>query len=256
MIFQNKNFRKVTLFIFVFICVSVFSFSQDLTVDEIISKNIEARGGSDNWSKVETIKTTGIYVNFSIPEKFVLLRKKPNLYRFETNRINKFTIHAFDGKKCWWVNPLMGEQFAKPSFIPDANNLDKVTLRERFFEPVFWNYKTKGNKVELLGKEDLDGDEVYKIKVTLADKSEELWFINAETFLEVSMKGQTYDFGVPNSLTMFFSDYQEINGVQLPYLIESEYGIRYRSMEIEKIEINENVSDKDFVKPDPKTWKK
>lgn len=258
MIFQNnlKNLTSNILSIlFVVFCVTQITAAQDLSVDAIIAKNIEARGGESNWKNVNSIKMTGTYVNFSNPEEFIIYRMRDNLYRFDTKRLNKFTIHAFDGKNAWWVNPLMGEQFEKPSQIPNANNLDKVTLRERFFEPIFWNYKAKGNQVELLGKEDIDGEEVYKLKITLKDKSVETWCISAETFLEVCMNGKTYDFGTPNNFEVFFSDFREIEGVKMPYLVESEYGIRYRSLEIDNIEINKNVDKKVFEMPDPENWK-
>ncbi|MFA8343717.1 MAG: outer membrane lipoprotein carrier protein LolA [Rhodothermaceae bacterium] len=259
MIFQNKtnqNGSKFSVLLIAVVAFISFSFAQDISIDEIISKNIEARGGKANWEKVKTIKMTGTYVNFSNPEEFVIYKQRPDLYRFDTERLNRFTIHAFDGKKAWWVNPLMGEQFAKPSFIPAEGNLAKVTLRERFFDPVFWNYKAKGNKIEFAGTENLDGEDVYKLKVILKDKSVEFWYISAETFLEVSMTGTTYDFGRAKSYEVFFSEYQKVENVMMPYLIESEYGIRYRSLEIKEIEINKNVDASVFKKPDPATWKK
>lgn len=258
MIFQNKlNRNNKSFFVVLFLGVLFqFLFAQNISVDEVIKKNIEARGGYENWQNVETIKMTGTYVNFSNPEDFVIYRKRPDLYRFDTERLNRFTIHAYDGKNAWWVNPLMGEQFAKPSLIPIKGNLAEVTLRERFFEPVFWNYKSKGNKVELAGKENLDGDDVYKLKVTLKNKDVEYWYISTETFLEVSMKGITYDFGRKNNFEVFFSDYKKTDNVIMPFLIESEYGIRYRTLEIDKIEINKNVDAEVFTKPDPGTWKR
>lgn len=256
MIFQNNFYKKFLIVSIIVAGIFQISFAQELSVDDIINKNIEARGGIENWNKVKTIKMSGTYVNFSKPVDFVIYRQRPNLYRFESERLNQFTIHAYDGKNAWWVNPLLGEQFTKPSTIPNENNLDKVTLRERFFEPVFWNYKAKGNKVELIGKEDLDGDEVYKIKVTLKDKSTEIWFINSDTFLAVSMTGITYDFGMENDLDAFFSDYRDVDGILMPFLIESEYGIRYRNFEVNNIEINKNVDDEIFKMPDPKNWQK
>jgi len=258
MIFQNKpdqSFNKFSFILIIFIVLIQLSTAQNILVNEIINKNIKARGGKINWEKVKTIKISGTYVNFSNPEDFVIYRQRPNLYRFETKRINRFTIHAFDGEKAWWVNPLMGRQFAKPSFIPDKNNLSKVTLRERFFEPVFWNYKEKGNKVEFAGKENLDGEDVFKLKVTLKDKTTEFWYISAKTFLEVSMTGTTYDFGVPKNWEVFFSNFRKTGNVIMPYLIESEYGIRYRSFEIKKIEINKGIEKSIFIKPDSATWK-
>lgn len=38
--------------------------------------------------------------------------------------------------------------------------------------------------------------------------------------------------------------------LKFPFLIESEYGIRYRSLEIENIEINTEIEPSVFVMPD------
>ena len=91
--------------------------------------------------------------------------------------------------------------------------------------------------------------------MTLADSSVEFWYIDAGSFLEVGMTGDTYDFGMKNSLEAFFGNYEDVDGLTFPFLIESEYGQRYRSMEIEKIEINTEIEPSVFVKPDSKEGK-
>ena len=256
MISQNKSKKSL---ITSGLCLSLLAFcafqckcTKTLTADDIIQKNIEARGGAENWARVQNFTMEGIYVSFSEPAPFKIWHQRPDLYRFDSVRIKKVVIHAYDGQKAWWINPLMGPPHDKPQIIPTKNNLDKVTLRERFFEPVFWNYKDKSHQVELEGKEFFDDKDCYKLKVTLADSSVEYWYIDAETFLEVGMTGDTYDFGILNSLEMFFSDYRDVGGLKFPFLIESEYGQRYRSMEIENIEINPEIDPSVFVLPDSK----
>lgn len=259
MILQNSLNKKVMKYVmFCLILIGAFQIAeaQTLTADEVIQKNITACGSADKWTKIKNIKMTGIYTNFSDPEPFTIWRQRPDLYRFDCKRLNLYTIHTYDGKKAWWVNPLMGPPHATPQKIPAQGNFDLVTLRERFFEPVFWNYKIKGNKVELTGKEDLDGEEVYNLKVTLKDGSVENWYISAETFLVAGMSGITYDFGIKNNLDVFFSDYRDIDGVMLPFLVESEYGIRYRILEVDKIELNTTLESNVFVMPDSADWAK
>ena len=259
MISQNRFSQIIKKMLIFASCVSVIFFSygisQELTVNDVIQKNIEARGGISNWAAVKTIKITGTYVNFSDATPFTVWRQRPDLYRFDSTRLNMFIVHAYDGKQTWWVNPLFGPPNDKPVVIPSKGNLDKTTLRERFFEPVFWNPADKGNDVVLEGKTEMDDHNCYKLKVTLVDSSIEYWYINSETFLEVGMTGYTYDFGLKTEIEMFFSDFREKNGIKLPYLVESEYGIRYRVMEIETLEINPVIKPSVFSKPDSSTWK-
>jgi len=257
MISANKSTlirpRIIALALLLLLCTTVSA--QELTADQLIAKNIEAAGGSTAWAGVKAIKMTGTYTNFSDPENFTLYRQRPDLYRFDCKRINAHTVHAYDGETAWWVNPIMGPEYAKPCPIPIEGNLDKVTHRERFFEPVFWNYQRKGNSVEMLGKTQLDGEAVYQLKITLKDSTVENWFFSAESFLAVSMTGMTYDFGTPNSVETFFTDYREVKGVKLPYLIESEYGIRYRVYEIDEIAINPALEPDLFQRPSAEAWK-
>ncbi len=177
---QNNTFHSLffSLLLCLVIGLNAGVMAQNLTADELIAKNIEARGGQTAWDQIQSMKITGTYTNFSDPEKFTILRQRPDLYRFDCKRLHQHTIHAYDGKQAWWVNPIMGPDFAKPCYIPTGHNLEKVTLRERFIEPVFWGYKAKGHQVEMIGKEDLDGDEVYHLKVMLKDGSEENWFFS------------------------------------------------------------------------------
>ena len=256
MISQNKSkksmIKSVVFLSLLAFCAYGCNSTKTLTLDDIIQKNIKARGGAKNWAKVKNLTMEGIYVSFSEPEPFKIWRQRPDLYRFDSTRIKKFVVHAYDGQKAWWINPLMGPPHNKPQIIPSQNNLDKVTLRERFFEPVFWNYIKKSHQVELEGKEIFDDKDCYKLKVTLADSTIEFWYIDAESFLEIGMTGDTYDFGIKNSLETFFSSYKDVDSLKFPFLIESEYGQRYRSMEIEKIEINTEIEPSVFIMPDSK----
>lgn len=247
---KDNVIKSVALLSLILISIFPFACSQTLTVDDVINKNIEARGGAKKWAEVKNITMEGIYVNFSNEEPFKMWRARPNLYRFDSKRINQNVILGYDGNIAWWINPLMGPPHDKPGQIPAKGNHDKVTLRDRFFEPVYWNYEEKGNQVELEGKELFDGKDCYKLKVTLADSTVEFCFIDAQSFLENGKKGKTYDFGMLNDLEMFFSEYTDVDGLKFPFLVESEYGQRYRSMEIEKIEVNTKIEPSVFKMPD------
>ncbi len=259
MISQNKStniiVKSVLIYSLLVFCTYQCNTNKTLTAEDIVQKNIGARGGAKKWADMKNITMEGIYVSFSEAEPFKIWRQRPDLYRFDSTRINKFVVHAYDGQNAWWINPLMGPRFEKAQVIPTQNNLDRVTLRERFFEPVFWNYTEKSNQVELEGKEIFDDKECYKLKVTLADSTHEFWYIDAESFLEIGMTGDTYDFGMKNSLEMFFSNYEDVDGLKFPFLIESKYGQRYRSMEIENIKINSEIDPSVFAIPASKEGK-
>ncbi len=92
--------------------------------------------------------------------------------------------------------------------------------------------------------------------VTLKDGSVEHWYINVELYLVTAMSGISYDFGVKSNLETFFSDYRDVDGILLPFLVESEYGTRYRTFEVDKIELNTTFEMDVFVMPDSLDWAK
>jgi outer membrane lipoprotein-sorting protein len=253
MISQNNSKKNMIKFLMLLsllaFCVLQCGTPNELLVDDIIQKNIDARGGTEKWAKLESIYMEGTYTSFSDPMPFKIWRQRPDYYRFDSNRIGQDVIHVYDGKNAWWSNPLMGPEFEKPQIILSKGNLDKVTLRERFFEPVFWNYQGKSNQVVLEGKEIFDDKDSFKLKVTLADSTVEFWYIDAETYLVNAMTGDTYDFGMKNHLDVYFSEYTEVEGIKFPFLIESEYGQRYREMVVEKLEINTEIKPEVFKMP-------
>lgn len=243
---MRQRISKIIIILAVF---AGHAFTQSLTVDEVIQKNIEARGGAEKWAKVQSMKMTGIYRSFSEESPFTIWRKRPDSYRFDQQLLTYKGTICYDGQTAWWIFPRAGSEFDKPTVTPPPH--DKFILREKRFEPVFWDYQQKGHKVELIGKEDLEGEEHYKLKVSLADTTEETWYLHAENFLETKMEGPMYDFDFRRYMPMeaFFSDYREVDGVKLPFLIEQEFSIRYRIIKIQNVEINTTIDDAVFTMP-------
>ena len=103
------------------------------------------------------------------------------------------------------------------------------------------DYAAKGSQVELVGVEQVEGRSAYKLKVT--DKSgyaHHVW-IDAQTFLEVKVEGEPRRLdGKYHPVAVFLRDYRSVNGLMMPYLLETTVeGVK----ETEKIEIQEIVSN-------------
>ncbi len=221
----------------------------EMTADKLIAGNMKARGGQAAWENVESLKIEGEFVSFSEPGPYTIWRQRPDLYRFDCVTLRESTTHVYDGENAWWINPTMGEPYRTPGIIPEQYNLNKVTLRERFFEPVFWNHEEKNHTVRFMGKETVDGIETYNLEVMLADSTMENWFFDTKTFLEKRMTGKTYDFGIECNLETFFNDYREVDGILFPHFIEAEYGNRYISYEAHEIQINPEIEPSVFKMP-------
>lgn len=217
------------------------------SLDEIIDRNIEARGGAESWKAIQSMKIQGQYTSFSVPKPFTIYRQRPDSYRFEYFLSSFAVTRCYGGEKAWWVNPLYGPANAKPT--PTFEPQDRVTLREKRFDCVLLGYRELGYKLELLGKVDCEGEDHYKIKVSPPDGDEEIWFIHAQTYLETKLETTTYAYGKPSLLESYFSDYREVGGIRLPFLEEQEFHTRARVFELEKVEINLELEDALFRMP-------
>ena len=72
-------------------------------------------------------------------------------------------IQAYDGSSGWQINPFEGRR--DPELLGE-DDLRDLVYQADFYGPLV-DYKEKGNKIEYLGKDTVDGDDVYRLKVTL-----------------------------------------------------------------------------------------
>src|SRR6266571_4814263 len=117
--------------------------SADPSVDEIIAKNVQARGGMDKLKAVNSMRLHGIMV----------MQKRPKMTRTEFTIQGMTGMQVYDGKNAWMVMPFMGKK--DPEMMPaeQAQMLDE----QADMDGPLVDYKAKGNKVELLGKEQVEG---------------------------------------------------------------------------------------------------
>src|SRR5436305_14395891 len=68
------------------------------TVDELVQKYIDARGGLDKIHAIQTMKLVGTAdINGQFQGQITVETKRPNLFRFDLNLPNGSMVQAFDG---------------------------------------------------------------------------------------------------------------------------------------------------------------
>ncbi len=233
------------------VCVlsSWASAAQELTVDEVVRRSIEAQGGQQNWDALRSLKCSGNFITFSNDAPFVLYRKPPNLYRFEHKYSDWDVIVGHDGKHSWWksATPFVQVDWAvEPPLVRS-----RAIAGDAEFGGPLLHYQERGHHLELAGKVDFDGEESYLITATLANGSVEHWYLSSESMLPVARISQGADLQMEVEQKTYFSDYREVSAVLLPHLIEIELGSRYQVMEIEEIQANTEIDDRVFTMPLP-----
>src|SRR5918992_1219320 len=120
------------------------------TVDEIVAKNLKARGGVEKFKSVNSMKINATVTAQGMKLPVTIYSKRPNMMREETEIQGQKMIRAFDGSTAWTVNPMMGG--APQALTGSAANMavDSADL-----EGPLVDYKKKGHTVEFVGNEKL-----------------------------------------------------------------------------------------------------
>jgi hypothetical protein len=148
----------------------------------------------------------------------------------------KITV-VHDGSATWWIHPLL--RIEQPAAVPEAHAA--LARRAAEFESPLVDAAAKGNKVELLGKEEIDGQPAFKLNVTRKDGAEETWYLDASSYLELARFDRTLDLPDPKDRWTYYSDFRTVEGLVIPHRQDQEYSIRHVSLTVEKVQVNPEI---------------
>ena len=245
--------KKTALFLAVLLVAAPSLMAEDLTLDQILEKNIEARGGADAWESVKSAKIEGTMVMGGAMEMPVTMTfKRPNMIHFQMEMQGQKIVQAYDGTSGWQVMPMMGNP--DPQKMSDEES--KNVRRQSDFEGPLYNYKEKGHQVELVGKEDVEGTEAYKIKITLKSGDVVHSYIDSEYFLEFKQVYEINNAQTGQDMTMntLVGDYKEAGPILLAHSMEmvAEGAPQGMSIIFNTVEVNVDVDDAFFTMPEAK----
>jgi len=238
--------RHAIIVLAAFSCMSVFGVSQ--TADELINKNIEAKGGLEKIKAIKSVRMTG---KLNGGGGFVAAmgqeNLRPNLVR-ETFSLQGMTaVTAYDGATGWHIQPFMGHK--DPELLGE-DELRGLLLDADFDGPLV-DYKEKGNSVEYLGHDIVDGDDALRLKVTLKNGDIIYYFFDPDTFLEIRKEVQQNIRGSIRESVTDLGSYKPVAGVMYPFSISegSKANPAESTVTVEKIEVNVPMDQTDFALP-------
>ena len=221
------------------------------TVDEIIAKNLQAKGGLQKLKAVQAARLTGtMTVGPGMEAPFVLEFKRPNQMRLDFTLQGMTGTQAYDGKTGWMLMPFSGRKDPEP--MP-TEALKEVEEQADFDGPLV-DYQAKGHKVEFVGKEKVEGSDAYKLKVTLKNGDIRYIYLDADQYLEIRVESKTMVRGTEIETTTSIGDYKEVGGLMVPHAMETTQAgsPQSRKVTIEKIELNVPIDDARFKMPEVK----
>ena len=221
--------------------------AQSQTVDEVIAKNAQARGGIDKLHAIKTLRMTARLSQGSFRATFIEQNKRSNMVREETVIQGMAQIQAYDGKTAWQINPFGGRRDPELMSADDA----KPLILDSDLEGLLIDYKDKGHKAELIGHDSVEGTDCFKIKLTLKNGDIRYYYLDADSYLEIKIETQSTVRGAVQFSDTWLGDYEQVDGVYFPFSIEvGETGSDDRlRLAVEKIEINASLDDSLFSLP-------
>src|SRR6266446_5939750 len=245
-------------FVIVLISVALIApagFAQDKngpTADELVAKNIEAKGGASALHDLQSLRLSGkmLVQQGQIQLAYLETKKRPDEVRTEASLQGMTQIEAYNGKEGWKVSPFFGRKDPERMSADDA----KALIEDAEIDGPLVDWKAKGSTVEYLGTEDVDGTPAHKLKVVRKNGDVSFVYLDPDHFLEIRILTQRIQHGAQVEEETDLGDYEKINGVFLPFSLESgrKGGPDKQKIVIDKAEPNIPVDDTIFKFPTAK----
>ncbi|HEV2965805.1 MAG TPA: hypothetical protein VG103_02025 [Chthoniobacterales bacterium] len=219
------------------------------TLDELVAKNTEAKGGAEAVHSLKSLRRTGkMLVNEGkIQLAYTQIKERPLEVRTEATLQGMTAVQAFDGKDGWQISPFQGRKDPERMSADDIKSL----MEDAEMDGPLVDWKEKGSTIEYLGTEDVDGTQAYKIKVTRKNGDVNFVYLDPDHFLEIRILTQRVQQGALVETETDYGDYEKVDGVFVPTSIEAggKGDPDKQKIEIDKSEGNVPIDDATFHFP-------
>jgi hypothetical protein len=206
---------------------------------------VAAIGGAENWKKVNTIITSG---SFSLQGNEILRS------RSISHQIGWREEFIFMGMKGYIiVTPTEGWNYMPfaGQTAPEAMTADDVkeSQNELDAQGALVDYAAKGHAVEYLGKEEVDGTECYKVKVSYKSGRSETMFFDPSSYYIIKSVSVRKANGQEMEMSTTFSNYEKLpEGIVVAKSISMPLGPGMNAdFSVSKVEVNKTIDPSSFA---------
>ena len=226
------------------------------TVEEVVAKNLEARGGEEAILAVQSARMCGTMrmggsAEGAIEVPFTAEFKRPNRVRMEFSMQGMTAVRAYDGEVGWSVMPFLGQ--TEPEELA-ADQL-KDLKEQADFDGLLVNFKKKGHTVELAGEEEVDGTPAIKLKVTKAEGDVVNMYLDLENYIEFKSDTKRNVQGTEIEITTLYKEYKEIDCLLFAHSLEMGFpgNPAGQVITLHTVELGVDLADDRFAMPAKKT---
>jgi hypothetical protein len=242
---------KYRLFLYV---VSLFIFGTTLTkaqssapagsvtADQIISRHLDSIGGAAAWRKIHSMKLTGAVTVQGTDITVDVTAVQNTGARSDITMMGMAGYTITTPTSGWVYMPFSGQQ------KPEALTADQVKFSqdELDIQGALVDYKLKGSTVKLEDKEDVQGTECWKVKLTMKNGIVKTEYFDPDSYLLIREVTKATIDGKVEENTTDYSNFQKLpEGITVPMSIGSPMG----TLIVKKVEVNVPVADSLFQSP-------
>jgi hypothetical protein len=217
------------------------------TVDDVVRRYLEARGGLARLRTVESLRLTGTMELPGVSAPFVLELKRPGKMRTEFTVEGQTGIRAWDGRRAWEQLPLPGE---RPRPMDPEDAAEARAQADVDLSPLV-DAAAKGFAVELEGRDRLPGGDTWKLVVREKDGPPRTMHLDTRTHLVVQTVDRRTVDGKEVEFVTEIGDYRSVGGLVFPHRMEvGPRGSPERQrLVVRKIEVDPPLDDARFTMP-------
>jgi hypothetical protein len=250
-----------------------------MTAEEVIARNVAARGGLDAWRRVKSMQMSGkmdvgrtrkaeLPTSISrgprhkeleppkseqadgdvVRAPFVLQLQRPRKVRLELQVAGSTALQVYDGKQGWKVRPYLNRNDVEPFTTAEL----AAASHQQELDGFLIDSAAKGNKVAFGGVETVDGTKAYKLNVTLKSGDARHVWVDARSFLKLKVDAPARTLnGRAHEVATYLRDYRKVAGLMIPFLLETrvERSNDTERISIEQVAVNPPLNETRFSKP-------
>lgn len=231
-----------------------------LSLQQIIDRNLAARGGAAAWRRVTSLSMAGkldagrerkdggmvaelaglgpqqakaaakarAHKQLDEPSKIPAAKAIQLPYRLEVKRPRKSRFEIdFKGQTA--IQVYDGQNGWKVRPYLGRREVErfsaeeaKIAATQQDLDGPLVDYAAKGTKVVLVGSETVEGRPTYKLALTYKDGDVRHLWIDAQTFLDTKIEAAPRNWdGKAHSVEMYYRDYKPVDGLMIAHRLET-----------------------------------
>lgn len=213
-----------------------------VTVDDVIAKHLDSIGGKAAWLKIHSLKMSGAVTVQGTDITVDVTAVQNTGARSDITMMGMAGYTITTPTSGWVYMPFSGQQ------KPEALTADQVKFSqdELDIQGALIDYKLKGSTAQLEDKEDVEGTECWKVKLTLKSGMVKTEYFDPDSYLLIREVTKATIDGKEVENTVDFSNFQKLpEGITVPMSIGSPMG----TLIVKKVEVNVPVADSLFQSP-------